>query len=170
MFRSSSSLSTAPLTSLHLAERSERALTSRSAGVLTLTGVAAFLAAYRLATDADADGAAFFQEWMLDWAILWAALAVVGLWVLQPALAYLRAELKAERELRTLRDLCAIEPAMAHELQALALVQQRRDEEAEQARQANSLALESLGGLRLAARPSHEDKAVRLDTELGSAI
>ena len=101
---------------------------SKSFAIITLTGAVAFMAGFRIAISGDTVGEEMFNAWMIDWAVIWASLAVVSLLLLRPMVEYFSQDQDAQQEAMMFRELIRLEPAMAQELQAMAMHQQYRDE------------------------------------------
>jgi hypothetical protein len=123
----------------------ERVYASKSFAVLSLTGVVALMAGFRIAVSGDAVGEEMFNVWMLDWAVIWASLAIVFLMLLNPLIEFFSQDLRAHREASMMRELIRMEPAMAQELRAMEIQQQYRDEVAQEDRVSAAQALEGIG-------------------------
>jgi hypothetical protein len=142
----------------------ERIYASRSFAILSLTGVVALMAGFRIAVSGDAIGEEMFNVWMLDWAVIWAALAIACLMFLNPLLEFFSQDLRAHQESSMMRELMRMEPAMAQELRAMEMHQQYRDELALEERQEEVSALQGIGAssLKPAKQPArrHSDNVV----------
>jgi hypothetical protein len=123
----------------------ERVYASKSFAVLSLTGVVALMAGFRIAVSGDAVGQEMFNVWMLDWAVIWASLSIVCLMLLNPLIEFFSQDLRAHREASMMRELIRMEPAMAQELRAMEMQQQYRDEMVQEERVAAAAALDGIG-------------------------
>jgi hypothetical protein len=70
--------------SLRFASATKKALMSRSSAIIWLTGLAALIAGFRLATNGGAEGEEMFRVWMSAWVLIWFSLAGVCLRLLKP--------------------------------------------------------------------------------------
>jgi hypothetical protein len=141
---------------------------NRSVAIIWWTGLAALMAAFRLATSGGAEGDEMFRAWMIDWAVIWVALAAVSLRILKPVFEYLISEQNAHADAAMIREISKLEPSFAQELRSLEMHQQLRDELAAEAAQAASEALTPLGGLTPEGF-SQPRNAIALGSRLGSA-
>ena len=124
-----------------------RILTDKATGIVALTGLAALLAAFRLALSSETTAENLFQTWMIDWILVWAAFAVMVFFMLQPLFIFLKSDRQSYREAVLLRQMALLEPNLAQELRTLGMYQQRRDEEAAQAKLDTEESLAALGSL-----------------------
>ncbi len=123
----------------------KRIYASKSFAVLSLTGAVALMAGFRIAVSGDAVGEEMFNVWMLDWAVIWASMAIVCLMLLNPLIEFFSQDVRAHREASMMRELIRMEPAMAQELRAMEIHQQYRDELAQEERVSAAAALEGIG-------------------------
>jgi hypothetical protein len=147
------------------ASKVSKVVFNRSVAIVWWTGLAALMAAFRLATNSGAEGDEMFRAWMIDWAVIWFALATFSLRLLKPIFDYLVSEQNAHADASMLREISKLEPSFAQELRSMALHQQMRDEQAAEASAAASEALAPLGGL----TPASASKPKSVDS-LGSGL
>jgi hypothetical protein len=133
---------------------------NRSVAIIWWTGLAALMAAFRLASDGSASEEEMFRTWMIDWALIWVALAALGLRLLKPVLDYVVSDQNAHAEASMLRELSRVEPNFAQELRSMTMHQQMRDEQAAEEALATQEALAALGGVRAEVASGAGRKAV----------
>ena len=148
-----------------LAAKVSKLVFNRSVAIVWWTGLAALMAGFRLATTSGAEGEEMFRAWMIDWAVIWFALAAFSLRLLKPIFDYLVSEQNAHADASLISEISKLEPSFAQELRSIALYQQMRDEQAAETQAAASEALTPLGGLTtdFAQKP-------KLETRLGSLL
>jgi hypothetical protein len=151
-----------------LAAKVSKVFFNRSVAIIWWTGLAALMAGFRLATNGGAEGEEMFRAWMIDWAVIWVALAAISLRLLKPMVDYLLNEQNAHAEASMFKEISKLEPSFAQELRAMAMQQQLRNEQSSQAIKDAADALDALGGLSSAAATTPLS-ALRLGTRLGSA-
>ncbi len=152
-----------------LAAKVSKLVFNRSVAIVWWTGLAALMAAFRLATTSGAEGDEMFRAWMIDWAVIWIALAAFSLRLLKPIFDYLVSEHQEYADALMIREMSRLEPNFAQELRSMALHQQMRDEQVAEASAAATEALAPLGGLTTAFITSNPTNEARLGSRLGSA-
>jgi hypothetical protein len=141
---------------------------NRSMAIIWWTGLAALMAAFRLATDGAEEGEEMFRAWMIDWAVIWVALAGLSLRLIKPLYDLFVENQVAQLEAYQINRLRKVLPSFDQELRTMALHQQMRDEEQAEKAAAASEALSGLGAVS-GERGADVSKALRLGTRLGSA-
>jgi hypothetical protein len=103
---------------------------SRPAAIIWVTGLAALVAGFRLATHGGTEGEEMFRSWMMSWAVIWFALAGVGLRLVKPLYDFFVTDQITQLEAYQVKQLRRLQPGFDQELRSLALYQQPCDERA----------------------------------------
>jgi hypothetical protein len=98
-----------------------RMLTSRSAAIIFLTGLAALIAGFRLATDGNTEGEEMFHTWMIAWAVIWFALAGVCLRLHKPMYDFFVTDQIAQLDTYQVKQMRRLQPNFDQELRSLGL-------------------------------------------------
>jgi hypothetical protein len=115
---------------LRLTEAAKKVFLTRSGAIVWLTGLAALVAGFRLATNGGAEGEEMFRVWMSAWALIWFSLAGVCLRLLKPMYDFFVTDQIAQLDTYQVQQMRRLQPSFDNELRSLALYQQLRDEQA----------------------------------------
>jgi hypothetical protein len=153
------------LVRLTLAAR--KIITSRTVSIIGLSGLAALIAGFRLATQGSAEGEDMFRAWMAAWAVIWFALAGVCLRLLKPLYDFFVTDQIALLEAYHVMQMRRLQPGFDQELRSLGLYQQYRDEQAAEAdvTRCEIDRASTFGGL-----SAPQSDASRKDLQLGSRV
>jgi hypothetical protein len=101
---------------------------NRTASTIWLTGLAALIAGFRLATQGGTEGDEMFRDWMIAWGVIWFALAGVSLRLLKPLYDFFVTDQIAQLDAFKVKQMRSLQPNFDQELRSLGLYQQMRDE------------------------------------------